>query len=149
VRRVLAELIEKLSKRKETGTMANLKATEEEWGKLEEVERAESVATEYGRVVDDLLYRTVRDLAEARAGLRRNEKRISDAEVKLNRAHWNERRLVDHLKVAVDAIHETHFKTRPRHKRSTVTAALEGCALCKFLLAVEKDVQEFGRELAR
>lgn len=134
---------------KETGRMANLKATDEEWAKLDDAQRAEAYATERGRVVEDLLHRCIGEVAESRAGLKRGEKRISEAEMKAHRLHWDVRRLVDRLTLALQWIQADHMKRFPRHKRSTGAAAHKGCKACQLALAIAKDVEDLGKELAR
>lgn len=129
--------------------MANLKATDEEWAKLEELERAERVATEYGRAVDDLLFRTVRDLAEARAGLRRNEKRISDADVRANQDHWRQEHLIQRIEQTALWIQEDHLKRVPAHKKRLVRSVEKGCDACALILELAKYVAHQKREIAR
>ena len=100
-------------------------------------------------VLDDILHRTIGELAGTRVELKRMREEAIAESNKLNRAHWNERRLVEHLKASIDMIHDDHLKRRPRHKKSPSAAAHHGCKACQLLLRIEKDVQDFGKELAR
>lgn len=128
--------------------MANLKV-DEQAAEIDDLKRQERYAVERGRAVDDILHRTIGELAEARTDRFRTQANLEAASVQLNRAHWNERRLVEHLTAAIDMIRDDHLKRLPRHRKSPAAAAHRGCKACQLLLRIEKDVQDFGKELAR
>jgi hypothetical protein len=128
--------------------MANLMSIEES-AKLEEAKRNERIAIERGRQLEDLLHRCIGDVADARASVHRLSKQGIEVENKLSRAQFNERRLVERVKAALDWIHEDHFKRVPSHKKAPGPAARKGCKACELIIQIQHDAAEFGKELAR
>ena len=136
--------------RKETGTMENLKATQEERYRIEEAQRNERVAIERGRQVEDLLHRCIGDVADARATLHSSEKRVLDAERKSLEAYWKARRLVDRLTAVRNWIQNDHLKKFPKHKRSVAEAAVnQQCSACLLYIGLQDELARCEKELPR